>query len=213
MAREAGFVKEAQTTARSEDDAHRDDGAVAERSDGRFSVKLAFAKRGLDLASLSANELHELEESIWGRLSPVLDEIVERWQEEHGQLSEAERIDRELRRMIVAGRDRLDSDYECEGCSYRDRDGDSFVDFHGLFLCDGCTENARLALRGIQLPLIEALEADPTLERALALGFELTHRKAGGLVWVGDDDDYEGGSQPYADEKEALEVLAEELSY
>jgi hypothetical protein len=88
----------------------------------------------------------------------------------------------------------------------------SFVEFHGLFLCDGCTENARLALRRIQLPLIEALGADPTLERALALGFELTRRKDGRLVWVGEDDDYDGDSHPYADEKEALEDLVEELS-
>jgi hypothetical protein len=57
------------------------------------------------------------------------------------------------------------------------------------------------------------LAADPTLERAPALGFELTHRDDGRLVWVGDDDDYDGDSHPYADEKEALEDLAEELSY
>jgi hypothetical protein len=210
---EAGSVKEKLTNARGNADTHGDNGAAAERSGAHFSVEPAFAKRGLDLASLSANELHELEESTWERLSPVVDAIVERWQEEHGQVSEAERIDRELRRRIVAGRDHDDSDYQCEGCGYRDRDGDSFVEFHALFLCDGCIPNARDELRNIQRPLIEALEADPTLERALALGFELTHRKDGRLVWVGDDDDYDGGSHPYADEKEALEVLAEELSY
>jgi hypothetical protein len=152
---EAESVKEKQTDARGNADTPRGDGAAAEPSDGHFSVERAFAKRGLELASLTEKELQELEESTWERLSPVFDAIVERWQEEHGQLSEAERIDRELRRLIVVRRDRFDSDYECEGCSHRDRDGDSFVDFHGLFLCDGCTENARLALRGIQLPLIE----------------------------------------------------------
>jgi hypothetical protein len=154
MAREAGSVKEAQTIVRSDADADRDDGAAAERSDGHFSVELAFAKRGLDLATLSANELLELEESTWERLSPVFDAIVERWLEEHGQVSEPERIDRELRRRIVAGRDHDDSDYQCEGCSHHNWDGGSFADFHGLLLCDGCTPNARDELRDIQRPLI-----------------------------------------------------------
>jgi hypothetical protein len=56
------------------------------------------------------------------------------------------------------------------------------------------------------------LEADPTPEWALALGFELTRSGDGRLVWVGDDDDYDGGNHPYADEKEALEDLVEELT-
>jgi hypothetical protein len=147
------------------------------------------------------------------RLSPVFDEIVERWREEHGQVSESERIDRELRRRTVADRDRLDSDYECEGCNHHHWDSGGFVTFHGLLLCDGCAEHARDEFRDIQRPLIEALAADLTLERALALGFELTRSDDGHLVWVGEDEDYEGDSHPYADEREALEVLAEELSF
>jgi hypothetical protein len=82
------------------------------------------------------------------------DAIVERWQEEHGQVNEAERIDRELRRRIVADRNRHDSAFECEGCGYHHWDGGNFGDFHGLFLCDGCTPNARDELRDIQRPLI-----------------------------------------------------------
>jgi hypothetical protein len=212
MALEAGDVKEAQASARGNADTDRDDGAAAERSDARFGVELAFAKRGLDLISLSAKELDELEGGMWERLSPVFDEIVERWQEEHGQVSEPERIDRELRRRIIGDRDRHDSAFECEGCGHHHWDSFDFVTFHGLLLCDGCAEHARDELRNIQRPLIEALEADPTLERALALGFELTRRGDGRLVWVGDDNDYDGGSHRYADEKEALEDLVEELS-
>jgi hypothetical protein len=63
--------------------------APPSRSDASVRVELAFAKRGLELASLSANEPHELEEGMWERLSPVFDAFVERWQEEHGQVSEA----------------------------------------------------------------------------------------------------------------------------
>jgi hypothetical protein len=212
MAREAGGVKEAQTNARGSDDTHRDDGASAERSDAHLDVELALVECGLDLASLSAKELHELKEDIRERLSRVFDEIVERWQEEHSQITESEKIDRELQRRIIADRDRHDSAFECEGCGHQHWDSCGFVTFHGLLLCDGCAENARDELRNIQRPLIEALEADPTLERALALGFELTRSDDGRLVWVGDDDDYDGGSHPYADEKEALEDLVEELT-
>jgi transcription elongation factor Elf1 len=188
------------------------DHATVESSDGHSPIARAFAKRGLDLASLSSKELHELDEGMWERLSPVFDEIVEHWQEEHGQASESEKIDRELRRRIIADRDRHDSAFECEGCGHQHWDSCVFITFHGLLLCDGCAENARDELRDIQRPLIEALAADPTLERALALGFELTRSDDGRLAWVGDDDDYDGGSHPYADEKEALEDLVEELT-
>jgi hypothetical protein len=185
---------------------------ASKRFDACFQVGRAFAARGLDIGLLSVTELSELEDLISTRLAPVFDEIVERWQEEHGMLSGQELIDRELRQRINADRDRFArDDYECEGCSFHHYDHCAFVDFHGLSLCDGCADRARRELYDIQRPLIEALAAEPTLERAGALGFELT-RDEGRLVWIGEDDDYDGGKQPYADEREALEMLAEELT-
>jgi hypothetical protein len=126
--------------------------------------------------------------------------------------SELERIDAELRRRIRSARDSLDTQFECEGCCDRHWDSDRFVSFHGLLLCDGCTEQARDILRELHQPLVEQLAAEPTLERAFALGFELRRGDGGRLVWVGDDDDYDGGSHPYADERDALECLIEELT-
>lgn len=210
MAPKAGYVKQAPAKASGNNDARRDEGAC-ERLDARFRVGFALAQRGLDLDSLAADELSELEETVRERLSPVLDLIVERWQDAHGTPNELDQIDRALRR-IVAQKDPLNSDCECEGCGYHCYDHCAFTDFHGLFLCDGCVEEARDALREIQRPLIEMLEAEPTLDHARALGFELTRRGDGRLVWVGEDDDYDGGKYPYANEHEALEDLVGELT-
>lgn len=66
-------------------------------------------------------------------------------------------------------------------------------------------------LRELQRPLIEKLAAEPNLEHALALGYQLI-RHNGRLTWVSDDDHYDGGSHPYADEQHALEDLIAELS-
>ena len=209
MAREASNAEEVRAGGRGEEDTRRE-GVATDQFEARFRV--AFAERGLDLASLSASDLSELKENAWERLSPLLDEIVERWQEEHGKLSELNKIDRELRRRIVSERDSFDRDHECEGCGTHNWNYDFFVDFHGLLLCDGCADHARDKLSNLQRPLIEALEAEPTLEQARALGFELTRRDDGRLVWIGEDDDYDGGSHPYADETEALDDLVEELS-
>lgn len=193
------------------DGGHGDESAI-ERLERRFRLGSAFEAHGLDLGALSASELDELGDAVWARLASVFDEIVERWQEGHGMLSGQERVDRELRQRITAERDRFArDDYECEGCSFRYYDHCAFVDFHGLSLCDGCVQNARRELYAIQRPLIEALAAQPTLERAGALGFEL-RCVDGRLVWVGEDDDYDGGEHPYADEREALDILVEELT-
>jgi len=202
-----------------EDGADRNDesqvgGVATERVDGRFRIGLALAKRGLDVAALAEAELSELEAVAWERLSPVLDAIVERWQDDHGQFSEQEKIDRELRRQMTSEKAAIVdhySDFECEGCNYHYYDHCAFTDFHGLFLCDGCVREAREILRDLQRPLIEALEAEPTLEHARALGFELL-RQDGRLIWVSDDDDYDGGSYPYANEQEAVEGLVGELT-
>lgn len=185
---------------------------ASKRFDACFQVGRAFAARGLDIGLLSVTELSELEDLISTRLAPVFDEIVERWQDERRPLSDQDRIDRELQRRILGQRDRHDTDCECESCGYRHYEHTVFGDFHGLFLCDGCRDNARNELRDIQRPLIEALEAEPTLEHARALGFELTRGDDGRLIWLGEDDDYDGGSHPYADEQEALDDLVGELT-
>jgi hypothetical protein len=209
MARATGVLQEVQETLRSDE---ADPGATGEATDVQSRLSRAFVQRGLDLASLSHTELDELEDEMWGCLSRVFDELVPRWQDEHGKLTEQERIDRELRRRIVDGGNRYEhDDYECEGCGHRHWNGDEFVNFHDVFLCDGCLYNARDELRDIQRPLIAVLKAEPTLEHAQALGFELTQRD-GRLLWVSEDDDYDGGCHPYANDQEALEDLVEELT-
>jgi hypothetical protein len=129
----------------------------------------------------------------------------------HEDLSDIERIDRELRERIRGEQDTHATQFECEGCAYRHCLRDYFEDFHGLFLCDGCAYHAREVLRELQEPLVERLAAEPTLEHAQALGFELMRRADGRLAWVSDDDEYDGGSFPYGDEQEALDGLVGEL--
>jgi hypothetical protein len=185
--------------------------AVSAQSQQRFLIRVALSVRGLEIESLAASELGELEELAAQRVERILDEIVERWQDARTEISERARIDRELRRRIVAEKEESDSRYECEGCSFRHYDHCAFLEFRGLFLCDGCAERARGELRELQRPLIDVLETEPTVENARALGFELS-RKNGRLVWVGDEDTYDGGDFPYADAHEALEDLVGELA-
>ena len=146
----------------------------------------------------------------------ALDGSVEPDHTDDDQLSTHEALDRELRRQILSDKDAMAAfyraDWECDGCATKSCSGDFFVDFHGLLLCDGCTDAARDRLRELQRPLIEALVAEPTMKRALALGFELTRRGDDNrLVWIGDDDSYDGGNHPYANEHDALEDLVDEL--
>lgn len=179
-----------------------------ENLDAAFAVTEALEARGLTISSLSTGELNELQDLIRELLTPLFDRLVDQWQEEHAELSEQEQVDRELRRRITADRDdHLDDRFECEGCNFRHWEHAAFVEFHGLLLCDGCHFHARDELRDIQQPLIERLAAEPTLENARALGFELT-RHDGRLVWISDDDEYEGGE---ADEQEALAYLLDEF--
>ena len=55
-------------------------------------------------------------------------------------------------------------------------------------------------------------QAEPTLEQARVLGFELARRDDGRLGWTSAAVEYDGGSHPRADEREALESLVEELA-
>lgn len=175
-----------------------------------LGLSTALARRKIELGALAAAELDELEGLIAERLRPVLEETLARWQEERGLVSEQERLSRELRRRIVAEKEPA-SGYECEGCSFRHYDHDAFLEFRGLFLCGGCGEQARAVLRDLQRLLREALAAEPTMANARALGFELIRRSDGRLTWVSEDDEFDGCEEPYADEHEALEWLAEEL--
>jgi hypothetical protein len=207
----AAGIPDAQTSAGANAPQKSDAGA-GEGLKAAIDLRAALARRGIEIDSLSAAELSELEALITKRMAPLLDEIAAGWREDHGRVSETERLERELRRRIVAEKVRMDSAYECEGCSFRHDDGDVFCEFHGLFLCDGCYEFAREELRALRRPLVEALAAEPTVAKARALGFELTRRSDGRLVWVSEDEDFDGGVEPYADEQEALACLAEELA-
>ena len=182
-----------------------------DRLEGAIDVCSSLACRGIEIRSLSAAELSELEALITERMAPLLDEIAASWRAEHGRVSEADRIERELRRRILAEKERMDSAYECDGCSFRHDDGDFFRVLHSLFLCDGCYDLAREELRALRRPLVEALAAEPTMANARALGFELTRRGDGRLVWASVDEEFDGDVAPYVDEQEALACLAEEL--
>jgi hypothetical protein len=186
------------------------DASADEREAVAKWLSAALERRGVKIEELSATERDELESLIAERMGPVLDETVARWREDRGQVSEQERVARELRRRIVAEKE-LPSGYECEGCCFRHSDHHAFVEFRGLFLCDGCREHARAVLRELQRPLREALATEPTMANAHALGFELIRPSDGRLTWVSEDDAFDGGEEPYADEHEALECLAEEL--
>jgi hypothetical protein len=174
-------------------------------------LTLALAARGLEIESLSPADLEELVAVASTRIAAVLDEVADRWKEEQGSLSEQERIDRELRRRILSEGAALDQECSCDACGYRNLLHDYFEDYHGLFLCEGCAADAREVLRELQQPLVARLALEPTLEHAEALGFELQRRGDGRLVWLGDDDVFGSTGEPYADEQEALECLAEEL--
>ena len=203
----------AQATACGGGDTCRDNGGVAARFDESFHLGRALVTAGLELDRLSALEVRGLEANVSERVSLAVDEIVERWRDEQGEKRSAlDRIDCELQRLIVAERSNFDIGYMCDGCGYVDADGFSFVPFHGLFLCNGCVDHARDELRVLKRPLIEALKAEPTLERAEALGFQLQHDDDGSFIWADEDDDYDGASHTYADETEALEDLVQELT-
>lgn len=187
-----------------------DAAAARERLDDQLSVSAAFETRGIDIGTFSVNELSELEAMIAERVRPVLDDVVVDWRQERGVVGEQERLRRELRRRIVDEKEPLGC-FECEACSFRDFDHHAFVMFRGLSLCDGCFEHARDVLRDLQRPLVEALQAEPTIANARALGFELARRSDGRLLWVSEDEDFDSGEEAYADEREALECLADEL--
>lgn len=184
--------------------------AISGTPDSQLCVSAALERRGINIGSLSETELDDLEALLAARVRQALDDVVRHWQEERGLVGEQERLARELRRRIVAGKE-PPYGFECEGCSFRHDDHHPFVELRGLFLCDGCSWRAREVLRDLQRPLIEALEAEPTLESARALGFELVRGRDGRLVWVGDDETFDGGAKAYADEREALQCLVEEL--
>ena len=215
MALGADTVSETEKeTSAPEDEMGRGVVAARERFEGCFPVGSELETRGLSIDSLSACELSELEETISERLALVFDEVVERWQDDHAERSEHERIDRELRRRITSEKASivdLHRDWECDGCGTQHHEYYAFEEYHGLLLCDGCAGAARDELRAIQRPLIDRLRAEPTLAHAGPLGFELTRRDDGRLVWLGDDDYLDGGSHPYANEQEALHNLIEEL--
>lgn len=190
-----------------------DSSEIADRNIAQFALLSAIAERGVPVPHLVGTaELTELEERLTARLAALFDEVAERWKEQHGSLSELEKIERELRERVRGERDTLDSQFQCEGCGHRHWSDDFFLEFHDLLLCDGCADHARDILRELRQPLVEALEAEPTLENAKTLGFELVRGDDGGLVWVSDDDEYDGGSHPYTDEQDALESLVDELA-
>lgn len=65
------------------------DGKALEQFEQRFRLSDALAERGLELNTLSPDELRELEAEARTRLSPVLDAIADHWQQEHGNLKRA----------------------------------------------------------------------------------------------------------------------------
>jgi hypothetical protein len=181
---------------------------AAENADREASayLRLALADRRLEVESLDSAEFVELEAIASTRIAAVLDEVADRWKDQHRSLSEQERIDRELRRRILSEGAALDQECGTDACGYRNLLHDHFEDYHGLFPCEGCAADAREVLRELQQPLVERLALEPTLEHARALGYELQRRGDGRLVWLGNDDVFGGSGQPYADEEEALQA-------
>lgn len=189
-------------------------GTTAARFDRRFHVRLALAERGLNVADLTTDVLHVLEEELWERLSPVLLRIADRWKADPRRRLQQEMVDRELRRLFIARREEpVDESAPCEGCGYPKHHPEWFIlDFRGLRVCDGCCILAEFLLATLQRPLIEALQAEPTIENARALGFELVHDPDRHLSWH-DEEDTGGYAGSYPDEEAALQGLVDELTY